>query len=137
MVYPRGNMSRLIILVESSQTPAINSDLGLPKRKTKFIVTGTHSNRNPPHTQYIYILLCMYISFFLDCVLWIPCSRTNPPRKNVETPSVVQNSFLEAMLGELGRLSCLETRHGVESTFRRRILSGGYIAWRILRSGSL
>ena len=45
---------------------------------------------------------------------------------------------LEAMLGELGRMSCLETRRGAfSSTFRRRILRGGYIAWRILRSGTL
>ena len=29
------------------------------------------------------------------------------------------------------------TRHGAISTFRRRILRGGYIAWRILRSGTL
>ena len=41
------------------------------------------------------------------------------------------------MLGELGRMSCLETRHGAFSTFNRRILRGGYIAWRILRSGTL
>ena len=34
------------------------------------------------------------------------CSRANTPRGNVETPSVFQTSFLEAMLGELGRLSC-------------------------------
>ena len=41
------------------------------------------------------------------------------------------------MLGELGRLSCLDTRHGSSSsTFRRRILRGGYIAWRILRGGT-
>ena len=41
------------------------------------------------------------------------------------------------MLGELGKLSCLETRYGAfSSTFRRRILRGGYIAWRI-RSRSL
>ena len=58
--------------------------------------------------------------------------------KNVETPSASQPSFLEAMLGELGRLSCLETRHGsCSSTFRRRILRGGYIARRILRGGTL
>ena len=56
-------------------------------------------------------------------VMWIPCPRTNTPRKNVETPSVFQTSFLEAMLGELGRLSYLEPRHGsFSSTFRRRIL---------------
>ena len=42
------------------------------------------------------------------------------------------------MLGELGRLSCLETHHGAfSSTFRRQILRGGYIAWRILHSGTL
>ena len=41
------------------------------------------------------------------------------------------------MLGELGRLPCLETRHGAFSTFHRRILRGGYIAWRILRIGTL
>ena len=30
------------------------------------------------------------------------------------------------------------TRHGIVSTtFRRRILRGGYIAWRILRIGTL
>ena len=69
--------------------------------------------------------------------VWIPCSRTNTPRENVETPSAFQTSFLEAMLGVLGRLSCLETCHGAFSTFRRRILRGGYIAWRILRSGTL
>ena len=47
--------------------------------------------------------------------------------ENVETLSVFQTSFLEAMLGELGRLSCLEPRHGsFSSTFRRRILCGGY-----------
>ena len=39
------------------------------------------------------------------------------------------------MLEELGRSSCLETRLGAFSTFRRRILRGGYIAWRILRGG--
>ena len=71
-------------------------------------------------------------------VMWIPCPRTNTPRENVETPSAFQTSFLEAMLGELGRLSCLETRHGAfSSTFRRPIFRGGYIAWRILRSGTL
>ena len=63
--------------------------------------------------------------------------RINTPRENVETPSAFQTSFLEAMLGELGRLSCLETRHGAFSTFRRQILRGGYIAWRILRSRTL
>ena len=40
------------------------------------------------------------------------------------------------MFGELGRLSCLEARHGAFSTFRRRILRDGYTAWRILRSGT-
>ena len=71
-------------------------------------------------------------------VMWIPCPPTNTSRENVETPSAFQTSFLETMLGELGRLPCLETRHGAFSfTFRRRILSGGYIAWRILRSGTL
>ena len=70
--------------------------------------------------------------------MWMPCPRTNTPRENVETPSAFQTSFLEAMRGELGRLSCLETRHGAfSSSFRRRILSGGYIARRILRSGTL
>ena len=65
-------------------------------------------------------------------------TRTNTLRENVETPSVFQTSFLEAMLGELWRLSCLETRHGsFSSTFRPRILRGGYIAWRIFRGGSL
>ena len=54
-----------------------------------------------------------------------------------ETPYAFQTWFLEAMLGELGKLSCLEARHGAFSTFRRRILRGGYIAWRILRSGTL
>ena len=29
------------------------------------------------------------------------------------------------------------TRHGAFTTFRRRIFCGGYIAWRILRSGTL
>ena len=70
--------------------------------------------------------------------MWIPCPLTNTPRENVETPSAFQTSFREAMLGELGRLSCLETRHGsFSSTFRRRILRGGYIAQRILRGGTL
>ena len=69
--------------------------------------------------------------------LWIPCPRTNTPTENVETPSAFQTSFLEAMLGELGRLSRLETRHGAFSTFRQQILRGGYIAWRILRSRTL
>ena len=59
-------------------------------------------------------------------------------RENVETPSAFQPSFLEAMLGELGRLPCLAARHGSSSsTFRRRIPRGGYIAWRILRSETL
>ena len=71
-------------------------------------------------------------------VMGTPCPRTNTPRENVETPSAFQTSFREVMFGELGRLSCLETRHGsFSSTFRRRILRGGYIAWRILRSGTL
>ena len=70
--------------------------------------------------------------------VWIPCPRTNTPTENVETPSVFQTSFLEAMLGELGRISCLDSRHGsFSSIFRRRILRGGYIAWRILRGGTL
>ena len=56
---------------------------------------------------------------------------------NDETPSAFQTSFLEAMLGELGRLQCLKSRHGAFSTFRRRTLRGGYIAWRILRRGTL
>ena len=71
-------------------------------------------------------------------VMWILCSRTNTPGENVETSSAFQTSFLEAKLGELGRLSCLVTRHGsFSSTFRRRILRGGYIAGRILRGGTL
>ena len=42
------------------------------------------------------------------------------------------------MLAKLRRLSRVETRHGsFSSTFRRRILCGGYVAWRILRSGTL
>ena len=62
-------------------------------------------------------------------VMWIPCLQTNTPRENVETPSAVQTLFLEAMLGDLRRLSCLEPRHGsFTSTFRRRILCGGNIA---------
>ena len=70
-------------------------------------------------------------------VMSITCPRTDTPTENIETPSVFQTSFLEAMLGELGRLSCLETRHGsFSSTFRRRILRGGYIAWRIIRGGT-
>ena len=70
--------------------------------------------------------------------MWIPCPRTNTRRENVEIPPAFQTSFLEAMLGELGRLSCpLETRHGAFSTFRRRILRGGFIVWQILRSGTL
>ena len=58
--------------------------------------------------------------------------------ESVEIPSIFQTSFLESMLGELGRLSCLETRHGpFSSTFRRRILRGGYVAWRIIPGGNL
>ena len=65
----------------------------------------------------------------LGGVMWIPCLQTNTPRENVETPSAVQTLFLEAMLGDLRRLSCLEPRHGsFTSTFRRRILCGGNIA---------
>ena len=56
--------------------------------------------------------------------IWIPCPRTNTPRASVETPSVFQTSLLEAMLGELGRLSYLEPRHGSFSTSRRRIFCG-------------
>ena len=67
--------------------------------------------------------------------MWIPCPPTNTPRETVETLSVFQTSFLEAMLGEFGRLSCLEPRHGSFSTFRRQILRGGYIAWRIPAAG--
>ena len=85
---------------------------------------------------------CVWVEFELYHhqnwgVMWIPCSRTNTPRENIETPSIFQTSFLEAMLGEFRRLSYLETRYGAFSTFRRRILLGGYIAWRILRSGTL
>ena len=71
--------------------------------------------------------------------MWISCPRTKTPTENVDTPSASrQISLLEAMLGELGRLSCLETRHGAfSSTFRRRTLRGGYISWRILLSVSL
>ena len=78
--------------------------------------------------------------------MWIPCPRTNTPRESVEAPSVFQTSFLEAMLGELGRLSCLETRHGAfSSTVRRRILAanispGGFSAarlWKAPRDGRL
>ena len=39
-------------------------------------------------------------------VMWILCPQTNTPRENVETPYTFQTSFLEAMLGALGRLSC-------------------------------
>ena len=70
-------------------------------------------------------------------VMWIPCPRTNTLRENVETPSAFQTSFLEAMLRKLRKLSCWETRHGSFSTFGRRILRGGYIAWWILCSGTL
>ena len=40
--------------------------------------------------------------------MWITCPRTNTPRENVETPSTFQTSFPEGLLGEHGRLSCLE-----------------------------
>ena len=83
------------------------------------------------------LLLVVLVLVLVLVLVWIPCPRTNTPRENVETPSAFQTSFLEAMLGELGRLSCLETRHGSFSTLRRRILRGGYIAWRILRGGTL
>ena len=70
-------------------------------------------------------------------VMWIPCPRTNTPRENVETPSVFQTSFLEAMLGELGRLSCLElatepSPHSADGSSTTAIS----IAWQILRSGT-
>ena len=72
----------------------------------------------------------------LGGVMWIPCLQKNTPMENVEAHFVFQTSFLEAMLGELGRLSCLEPRHGsFSSTFRRRILCGGYIAERIPATG--
>ena len=71
-------------------------------------------------------------------VMWKSCPQTNTPRENAETPSAFQTSFLEAMAGQVRSLSCLETRHGAfSSTIRRRILRGGYIAWRVLRSGTL
>ena len=39
-------------------------------------------------------------------LMWIPFPDQHASGKNVETPSVFQTSFLEAMLGELGKLSC-------------------------------
>ena len=56
----------------------------------------------------------MYIAVY-NTYVWIPCPRTNTPRENVETPSVLQTFFLETRLGELGRLSHLEPRHGLFS----------------------
>ena len=55
----------------------------------------------------------------------------------VETPSIFQTLFLETMLGELGGMSFLKIHHGTFSTLRGRILRGGDIAWRILRSRTL
>ena len=59
---------------------------GLPPAKAL-----THNRRNA-------ILLLSAI------LMWIPCSRTNTPRENVETPSTFQTSFLEGSLGGLGIL---------------------------------
>ena len=63
-------------------------------------------------------------SRFLSSLIWIPCvnmdtmSPDQHASRNVETPSVLQTFFLETRLGELGRLSRLEPRHGPFSTFR-------------------
>ena len=71
-------------------------------------------------------------------VMRMPCPRTNTPRENVDTPSAFQILFLEAMLGELGRfIMSGNSPRSVLLHIRRRILSGGYIAWRVLRSGTL
>ena len=65
--------------------------------------------------------------------MWIPCPRTNTSRENVETPSTFQTSFLEAKLGELGRLSCLElatepSPHFADGSSAADISPGGFSA---------
>ena len=58
---------------------------------------------------YAPVILLYFGPFMLTLVrlyyfrfVWIPCPRTNTPRENVETPSVLQTSFLEDMLGNSG-----------------------------------
>ena len=102
------------------------------RRDWTAVAPGTNTSSSRPAGTY-HTAVSQNIMNFVR----ISCPRTNTPRENVEAPSAFQTSFLEAMLGELGRLSCLETRHGSFSTFRRRILRSGYIAWRIVRSGTL
>ena len=70
-------------------------------------------------------LICLHSTFELYHQKKGDACRYHDPgptslRKNVETPSDFHTSFFEAMLGELGRLSCLDTRHvSFSSTFRR------------------
>ena len=71
----------------------------------------------------------------INCEYHVP--GPTPLGKMSKNLSAFQSLFEEGMLGELGRLSYLETLHGAFSTFRRRILRGVYIAWRVLRSGTL
>ena len=65
--------------------------------------------------------------------MWIPCPPTNKPSENVETSSTFQTSFLEEMLGELGRLSCLElaterSPHSADGSSAAGISPGGFSA---------
>ena len=73
-------------------------------------------------TWYYVLCLDVRVLFLLGNIvtqiifIWIPCPRTNTPRENVESASVLQTFFLETRLGELGRLSHLEPRHGPHFT---------------------
>ena len=68
------------------------------------------------------------------------CPGTNTPTEVVETPSTFQTSFLETMLGDLGRLSCLEFAtepsppHSADGFSVAAISPGGFSAARLWKA---
>ena len=89
---------------------------------------------------------CSRIKILQLCICGYHVPGTNTRTEMVETPSTFQSSFLETMLGYLGRLSCLELAtepsppHSADGSSATAISLGGFSAaglWKAQLDGPL
>ena len=69
--------------------------------------------------------------------VWIPCPRNQHAYGKCRNPFYLPDFISGSYARGSREIVMSRTRHGAFSTFCRRILSGGYIAWRILCRGTL
>ena len=69
--------------------------------------------------------------------MWIPRHRNQNAYGKCRNPSDIPGFVSRNYAPGSREIVTSRTRHGAFYSFRRRVLRGGHIAWRILRSGTL